>query len=429
MRNIQRSTVRARRRAQAGFSLIEVMVSVGIMTVIMGATMGALAQAMRANQTALLVTGMNNSLRTGMDLMIRDLLQVGSGLPTGHYVLIPSGDTKQVNLPGPPGTTYKSLTTDLDFNAVNPGPGLGPLVNLVGGGACATAGPGCVATDTITTLAADSTFNDVPLTARAANGTSITVDSTAIISTTPDRTFSAFQTGPDRVAPGQLMMLEKGSYAILVQVTSVNAAASTISFANGTDSLNLNRHTAPSGSMGLPCAAGGCDVAPLPTGLTAWPPTANAGDTTLPNPQTVPVTRNLQTTATRIRMISYYLDTTDPAHPRLVRRVNNGDPFTFDNTSGSTVAFDIDNLQISYDIANAANNPANVRFVAADYTTAGACAPNKCSVNQIRKVNITLSARSRDVFAPTKKFFHNALSTQISLRGMAFINEYTDPAP
>ena len=144
----------------------------------------------------------------------------------------------------------------------------------------------------------------------------------------------------------------------------------------------------------------------------------------------MPPTPFLNTTATRVRMISYYIDnSTDGAHPRLVRRVNNGDPLVFDNTSGNTVAFDIDNLQISYDIADGATNPANVRFVGADLTggLGGACAPVACSVNQIRKVNITLSARSRDVFSVTRKFFHNALTTQVSLRGMAFVNEYSAP--
>src|SRR6185503_9176571 len=213
MKNIQRSIGRDLRRTQAGFSLVEVMVSVGIMTVIMGSTMVALSQAMKANETAQLVTVMNNSLRTGMDLMIRDMLQVGSGLPTGHFILIPSGDGGQMNMPGPPGTLYKSVIGDTDLNAVNPGTKLGPLVNLVGGGACSTEGPGCVKTDTITTLAADSTFNDIYMTARAANGTWIDVDPLVNIGT-----------GPDRVIAGQLIMLQKISYAILVQVTSVDAS-------------------------------------------------------------------------------------------------------------------------------------------------------------------------------------------------------------
>jgi prepilin-type N-terminal cleavage/methylation domain-containing protein len=131
MKNTNRSIGRRRHGRAAGFSLIEVMVSVAIMTVIMGATMTALSQAMKANETAVLVTSMNSTLRTGMDLMIRDMLQVGSGLPPGHYVLIPSGSGTRINMPGPPGTAFKSVLGDTDLNAVNPGTGLGLLVNQV----------------------------------------------------------------------------------------------------------------------------------------------------------------------------------------------------------------------------------------------------------------------------------------------------------
>ena len=66
-------------------------------------------------------------------------------------------------------------------------------------------------------------------------------------------------------------------------------------------------------------------------------------------------------------MITYYLDATiDPQHPRLVRRINNGHPTTFDNTLGTAVAMDIENLQLSYDISNGTNNPGNVKMTAAD---------------------------------------------------------------
>ena len=83
----------------------------------------------------------------------------------------------------------------------------------------------------LTTLSADSTFNDISLKARAADGTSIDVDPRVNIGT-----------GPDRVVPGQLIMLEKGSYAVLLQVTSIDAAAHKIFFA-ANDSLKLNQHT------------------------------------------------------------------------------------------------------------------------------------------------------------------------------------------
>jgi hypothetical protein len=46
---------------------------------------------MQATGKAKLVTGMNNGLRTAMDLMVRDMLQVGQGLPTGRVILVPSG--------------------------------------------------------------------------------------------------------------------------------------------------------------------------------------------------------------------------------------------------------------------------------------------------------------------------------------------------
>ena len=396
MKNTFRSIGRRRSRGSAGFSLIEVLVSVAIMTLIMASTMSALSQAMKANETAPLVTGMNNSLRTGMDLIIRDLLQVGSGLPVGHAVQIPCCTT-QINLPGPPGPISKYALGEPDLDAVKVGTRLGPLVNQIAGTACTVESATCVKTDIITTMAADSTFTDVRLTSRLANGTRITVDPAVNI-----------LGGADRILPGQLIMLEKGSYTVLLQVTQVDSSPSahTITF-DAADSLNLNVHNAASGSVN--------GVA----GLNAWAP---AGDTAPEPGQTF-----LHTTATRIRMISYYIDATDPAHPKLVRRINNGDPLEFDNNSGSVVAFDVDNLKISYDIADGDTNPAGITFSAADFAAGGKCFTATCSPAQIRKVNVLLSARSRLPFSTTRKYFHNTLTTQVSLRGMSFVNEYAPP--
>jgi hypothetical protein len=368
----------------AGFSLVEVTVSMGITVAVLGATMAALTGAIRTNETAVFVTGMNHGLRTSMDLVVKDLLQVGSGLPTGHVVLIPSGTgALQVRRPGPPvgpngaNTAYLTDAGDPDMSAVLPGPGLGPVVNGV-------------ATDIVTTLAADSTFHDVALAARAADGSSITVAPSVNIAT-----------GQDRVLPGQLIMLEKGSTAVLLQVTSVDAASRRINFAVN-DSMRLNQPSAASGG-------------------------AAALNAAAPAPDTVPIApaTTLSTTATRIRMISYYLDARDPAHARLVRRVNNGHQTTFDNTLGTAVAFDLVNLQFTYDLADGLTNPSSVRFTAADLAGTGACAPNPCNVNQIRKINVMLTGRSRGKSAPTGRFLYNTLTSQVSLRGMSFVNEYT----
>ena len=141
-------------------------------------------------------------------------------------------------------------------------------------------------------------------------------------------------------------MLEKGSNTTLVQITDIDYATRRITFANG-DSLKLNQTAAAQPAT--------------------WRRFARRRRPTRCRTASIP------TTATRVRMISYYLDTTVPNHPRLVRRINNGHPTTFNNALGTAVAIDIENLQFTYDLADGVTNPSNVQFVAADYTATGAC--------------------------------------------------------
>ncbi len=362
------------RTGEAGFSLLELLVSMGIMVAVVGATMMMMNNALRAAETAQMVTTVNGNLRTSMDLMVRDLLQVAAGLPPGHTVSIPSGlNSARVLLPGPPvgntgaNTAFETGSTQTTLSAVMPGPGMGPLVNGV-------------ATDMVTVLMADNTFGDVAIT--AATGTTVTVTSAVNIAT-----------GVDRVVPGQLMMAEKGSQAILLQVTDVNTATRVVTFAD-TDSLNLNQPIAAAGSL---------------TALNAAAP-ANT-------PSAIALTR--------IRMVTYYIDNRNPDHPRLVRRINNGHPTDFSNLlNGTAIAVDVERLQVTYDLADAGANISNIRFVPADLTTGGACNPTACSVNQIRKMNITLTGRSSKPAQASREYFRNSVTTQVSLRGMAFVDEY-----
>jgi hypothetical protein len=252
------------------------------------------------------------------------------------------------------------------------------------------------ATDMMITIAADSAFDQRLLTAVAADGTSMTVWNGAA------NLGGAVITdgGPDDVAPGDLMMLTKGSGSALVQVTGV--AGQTVTFADG-DSLNLNQAGAAEGTVAVLRATAPADVLANPA----------------PNPPVVTMV------ATRIRMITYYLDvTTDPRRPRLVRRINNGHPTNFDNDLGTAVAFDVENLAISYDLADDAGSPANVRMDASDLDGTGACTPDPCSPNQIRKVNVVLAGRSRLPLRNTRDFLRNTLTTQVSLRSLAFVDRY-----
>ncbi|MEZ5289496.1 MAG: prepilin-type N-terminal cleavage/methylation domain-containing protein [Vicinamibacterales bacterium] len=358
----------APRSAEAGFSLLELLIAMTLLTVVMGATLGGLSDIMKGNETVMMISSANSTLRGGMDIMVRDLLQAGSGLPASHGVSIPSGaGSSAVRLPGPPGTAFVTANTDLMLPAVMPHARQGPTVDGV-------------QTDVIGMLMADNAFLNV--------GLSGVTDTSATIAAGP-----TLDTGPDRVTAGQLMMIQKGSFSTLVQVTSVDYSSRLLRFDDG-DSLNLNQSGAAAGSLA-----------------------ALNGE--------APINSAAATMISRVRLITYYIDNTlNAERPRLVRRVNNGDPMTFDNTLGTAVAFDVPDLQLTYDINNGDTNPAGVEMLQADLDGSGACSPDPCGPTLVRKVNVEATARSMNRLPPSNHFFTNTLKSQVSLRGMTFVDRY-----
>jgi len=405
---------------QGGFTLVELLVTMAITTVILGATMTAMTHAINATDLAIQLTSMNNNLRTSMDVMVRDMLQVGQALPSGNVILVPSlAGSTAIKLPGPllnPVKTFylgaagvdpdvlPRLTTTAPgagtnppmISAVLPGPGLGPVVNGT-------------ATDIIVTLSGDSSFDHIRLscntaktvvcnTALAVNGTNMTVWNG------PSNQHGANITngGADDLRAGDLIMLTRGATSALVMVTTV--VGQTVNFASGgvLDPLNLNQQGAGDGTVKELAASPDADVYTPPNPM---PPAAS--------PQPLPV---IATEATRIRMVTYYIDAeTDKNRPRLVRRINFGIP--------TAVAFDVEGLSISYDLVDGDKNPANVRMDADDLAGDGDC-DDACSPNQIRKINIMLSARSKTKLKGSGQHLRNRLITQVSFRSLAFVDRY-----
>ena len=80
-----------RTRSDAGFSLPEVLISMGIMLVVLSGTFSAMTQAMKGEELVRLSTNMNASLRSTMDLAVRDFLQIGQGLPDSRRIGVPNG--------------------------------------------------------------------------------------------------------------------------------------------------------------------------------------------------------------------------------------------------------------------------------------------------------------------------------------------------
>jgi hypothetical protein len=114
------------------------------------------------------------------------------------------------------------------------------------------------------------------------------------------------------------------------------------------------------------------------------------------------------TTATRIWMVTYYIDSnTNPQRPILMRQVN--------FNPAVAVAEVIENLNVTYDIVNAqVTAPAvNAPQIILPDTPA-----------QIRKVNLSLAARSETASNQTRGYFRNNLQTEVSIQSLSFFSLY-----
>jgi prepilin-type N-terminal cleavage/methylation domain-containing protein len=357
------TTMRAKNRTnnQSGFTLIEMLVALGITLVLVIATLSVFDSATRANEAGTQLANMNQNLRVGMNLLARDFLQTGQGIPIGG-IPIPNGvGTTLINRPNPP--NWPALTfpaTYVTLPSVAPGAALGPQnANTLG-----------VATDMVNIIYADQTLPIVSTNAPpnsqfvsiSANGSQVTVDPSNPIS-------GAGVNNP--IVPGDLIMLTNPVGSRIQCVTGV--AGQVITF-NAGDLFNLNQRGAPNGSL-----------IDLRVGAT-FP--ANTF------------------TALRVNMYSYYLNTTARARiPRLMRQYN--------FQAARSVAEVIENLQLSYDFVDGVTNPTDQKTV-----------PAGLSESQIRKVNLFLGGRSDQVYSANQQYFRNSLETQISLRSLAFVNQY-----
>jgi hypothetical protein len=232
------------------------------------------------------------------------------------------------------------------ISSVAPGGSLGPVV--LG-----------VQTDMVHVMYADPTLplSSLPLSNIAADGSQMTVDASIDIG------------GRDQIKAGDIIMFSNAFGNAVQMVTG--RSGQTVTF-DPNDPMLLNQRGAPQGT-----------IMNLKSGQQ-FPPT----------------------TATRINLISYYIDaTTDPALPRLVRQVNMGPQLA--------IALGIENYQVTYDLVDGGANPTNIETPVAP-----------SSPNHIRKANLFLAGRSLLVNPRTRQFFRNTVSTQVSLRSLAFVDRY-----
>lgn len=283
---------------QRGFTLPELMIASFLTLTVMGTAFTTLRDANRTTEGVMAMSDVNQNLRVAMNILIRDLLATGEGIPIGG-ISFPTGATEVVR-PGPPGADWNFDENWNTLPAVSPGNNIGMVVNGV-------------ATDAVTLLYSDHrlNFSAVNVTNIADDGSSMTVPNTVMI----DVPGTAIQ-------EGDLIMITNGNGNTLQEVTSV--VGQTINFASSAES-NLNQPAAPEGSvMDLRNAAGNGAV---------WPPT----------------------TITRVNMVNYYIYVPTSGQitsPHLIRRINYGDP--------RVVAIGITNVQLTWDLVDGTTNPVHI---------------------------------------------------------------------
>jgi type II secretory pathway pseudopilin PulG len=385
---------------EKGFSLIEMMVAMGIMIAVVAAATVAIIQAQHVSEGVALEANLQQNLRAGMHFIVRDLTQAGEGIPAAG-ISIPNSAAGVSNVVRP-GTPAASIFQDNSIPPntytilppVIPGSQLGTIVTSVNpaSGAILTGG---FNTDIITILYADNTLASsaavaspplltatpvtqpapaVPVCAGviAATGASVTLDPACF--TMPGQ--------PTPIAVGNLIMFHNINGTALEYVTSV--AGATINFAVG-DPGGLNQTGLPKGTV------------------------ANLAVAATP------------TTISRVWMITYYLDTvTNPAKPQLIRQVNYPNyPAAAPANPPQAVAEVIENLTFSYDIVG-------TQDAAGTYGLAGpGNAPTSIAPDtpfSFRAVNASLGGRSEYPYTLTKppQFLRNSMSTQVSIRSLSF---------
>lgn len=376
-----------------GFTLTELLFSTAITLVVLGTAMSTFQNALTLNETATLISDSNQNLRAGTNALVRDLMQAGRGIPTGG-ISIPNGVGSQpINRPSPPAQAYQfDNVQNTTLPAITTGNGLGPN----------TAGE---ATDMITFLAVDPRSyvryqvggvpDDLVLNANpagpagtfpaglqnpaptlSANGQTINVTAQ----------FATWISDPiNGIKPGQLLLFASASGATTIQtVTATTPTTVTCQPGNNNDWFNFNQPGAANGSI-----------------------------LSLRDLQADGTFAFGQVTATRVAMVTYYVDSSVAATPRLVRREN--------NFAAQALAGVVEDLEITYDLVDGIINP--VKIDELPYTTQTPPIIT-FTANQIRKVNLHVGVRSEEFSTLYKDYMRHHISTTVSVRNLAFIDEY-----
>lgn len=348
-------------RSDRGFALSEFLIASLITLSVIAVAIQTFDDALKVNDATLKLADAGQNMRSGVNLMVRDLLQAGRDIPVGG-IPIPSGlGATNVQRPSPSGWSYAFDNTTLStLGAVTTGNNLG---HTVGGRQ----------TDMITILMSDPFLPELPrVHPNSASTSEPKLDSSGSSLTMGNQSawFAGdLANGIGPVKAGDLLLFKTTSGAAMQTVTSVSGGV--VNFATG-DPFNLNQRSAESGSI--------TDILGAVMSVR------------------------------RVIMITYFVQETTPGEPRLMRALN--------MYPAQALAGVVEDLQLTYDLVDGTVNPANVDDV--PFMLAG----ETYSSSQIRKVNLKVGVRSEEQSRSTGDYMRHYITTVTSLRNLAYVAEY-----
>jgi type II secretory pathway pseudopilin PulG len=355
---------------QAGFSLVELMLVMGLSLLIMGSVLELFRQGVNANSMATSRTEMQQNARVALNLMAQDAGTAGIGIPQGG-IHLPQGagvSTRPARTVNPSGAgTWNYLTTpttsyDLLYSIV-PGDGVGPTINSIN-------------SDVITIATLDNSINIGSAVVTKINdaGDTVWVPVGAAAGIIPKDVMMVCNA--HGCAVGVVTSAVTTSNVSLPGPPATTVSCDQINLAQG-DALHFNQPAAPSGNLAA--------LADRPAGGPVNYPAANIS---------------------RILVINYYID---GSTNRLMRQVNANNPVP--------VAEYVENLQITYDnFDETAADPSTA--TRADVADADGLPP------RIRKINFTITVRgiSRELYS--SHYDRISLKTSISPRNLSYRDRY-----
>ncbi len=331
-----------------GSSLVEMTMSTLLTGVLLLAGGALFRPAMDISYLMTQQAAMQQSARSALNVISRELSLAGNGIPGGGIQLpggTGSGDSKFACDLNSVCYVTSNVYTDERLYALTTGDANGSVVNTI-------------TTDVVTVAYRDpnSNLDQFPLV--SVTGNQLTLNT----STSP-----AYDDPNTGVKSEDMLLLCNMNGCAAGVVTNVQASG-VVGLA-AADPLNINQSAAEFGNI-----------------------------SSILNPTT-------ETRAFRILVVTYFIDASNQDALRLMRQVNAHPP--------QVAAFNVENLQLSYDIFDA-----DLAAVTNDLSSAGG------TPNQIRKINLSIGARS-----PTEALFQRGykrltLTTSMSPRNLRFRDLY-----